>query len=353
MIALAEPLKYAERLRNSSHEAIIRLEHLSKSFPMRRGWRDTILHPRSGGRTHALQSLTCEVRRGELFGLLGPNGAGKSTLFRVLATLALPDSGRALIAGHDVVNAPSAVRKLLAPVFADERSLNWRLSGPENLRLFAALYGMHGLGARQRIAELLEVVELANAAARPVAQYSSGMRQRLLLARALIARPQILLLDEPTRSLDPISARRFRAFLRDEVVGRQGCTVLLATHFADEAMDLCDRVAVLHQGRLLAVGPASELAARTSVARYRVWTREPDHPVFAALVARGALGAVQKSDTVDANWVQVDTDIPGGDEAAAAVLASLAAERITIARFERVHPSLADVIDRIVLGAAS
>jgi ABC-2 type transport system ATP-binding protein len=353
VIAVAVPQRHSDPIRSSSHETIIRLEQLSKSFAVRRGWRDTILHPRSGSRAPALQSVTCDVRRGELLGLLGPNGAGKSTLFRILATLALPDSGRAIIAGHDVVEKPSSVRRVLAPVFSDERSLNWRLSAPENLRLFAALYGVHGPSVRQRIMEVLDVVELTDAAARPVGQYSSGMRQRLLLARALIARPEILLLDEPTRSLDPISARRFRAFLREEIVGRQGCTVLLATHFADEAMDLCDRVAVLHHGRLLAIGPAAELSARTAGDRYRVWTREPDHPAFAALEARGALRALQNTAAADVTWSQITTDIPGGDDAAAKVLATLVAERLTIARFERVHPSLADLIDRIVREAAS
>src|SRR5690606_16435818 len=134
----------------------------------------------------------------------------------------------------------------------------------------AALYGLGRAAERRRIDEVLETVELADAAERPAAHYSSGMRQRLLLARALIAQPQILLLDEPTRSLDPISAVRFRAFLRDEVVGRLGCTVLLATHSAEEAMGLCDRIAVLNHGRLLAIGPAAQLAERVAADRYRI-----------------------------------------------------------------------------------
>ncbi|HEX8692557.1 MAG TPA: ABC transporter ATP-binding protein [Longimicrobium sp.] len=333
-------------------EAVVRLEGLAKSFPVRRGWRETLLHPRSGRLAPALQGVTCDVAAGELFGLLGPNGAGKTTLFRILSTLVLPDAGTARVGGADVAREPARVRRLLAPVLTDERSLNWRLSARENLRLFAALYGLSGAAARARVDEVLQVVELGDASERPVGGFSSGMKQRLLLARALLARPRVLLLDEPTRSLDPISARRFRAFLRDEVVGRRGCTVILATHAADEAMELCDRVAVLDRGRLLAVGPAEELSRRAGRERYRVWTRAPEHPAFAVLARRGLLRSPRAGEAGEEGWASVDAEVPGGEEGAAAVLAALAAERVPVSRFERVRPTLAELIERIVEEAA-
>lgn len=329
----------------------VRLEGLAKSFPVPRGWREMIRHPRERRWTPALQGVTCDVHAGELFGILGPNGAGKTTLFKILSTLVLPDSGRAEVAGVDVARHPAGVRRVLAPVVADERSLNWRTSARENLRLYAALHGLRGRDALHRVDEVLATVELEEAAERRVGGFSSGMKQRLLLARALLARPRVLLLDEPTRSLDPLSARRFRAFLRDEVVGRQGCTVLLATHAPDEALELCDRVGVLHRGRLLAVGPAETLARRHARDRWRLWTRDARHPAFASAERRGML-RMDGEWADDDGWTRVDTEVRGGPDAAAALIAMLVAGGASVSRFEPVRPTLAEMIERIVAEGA-
>src|SRR5690606_25256479 len=131
-------------------------------------------------------------------------------------------------------------------------------------------HGLRGREAEARVGELLRVVALADTGEKMVGSFSSGMKQRLLIARALLSRPRILLLDEPTRSLDPLSARDFRAFLREEIAGQQGCSVILATHSAEEALNLCDRLAVLRKGELLAIGPAEELARRYGEERYRL-----------------------------------------------------------------------------------
>jgi ABC-2 type transport system ATP-binding protein len=192
-------------------------------------------------------------------------------------------------------------------------------------------------------------VELADAGEKMVGRFSSGMKQRLLIARALLARPRVLLLDEPTRSLDPISARRFRGFLREEISGRQGCTVLLATHNTEEALELCDRVGVLDHGELLAVGTAGELAAEIGEDRYRVWTRSPAHPAFDAVGARHlGRGVAPREGGPTAGWTPVDLDIPGGAERAAEVLALLVDSGVSVSGFERVRLSLADLIERIV-----
>ena len=184
------------------------------------------------------------------------------------------------------------VRSVLAPVIADERSLYWRLTAYENLELFAKLQGMRGAAVHARVNDVLDVVGLGDTAEKIVAAFSSGMKQRLLIARALVAQPRVLLLDEPTRSLDPISARGFRAFLREEISGRQGCTVLLATHSADEVLELCTRVAVLDHGRLLATGTTTSLARELGEERYALFTRDANHPALAALVQRGVVGAL-------------------------------------------------------------
>src|SRR5262245_8535234 len=222
---------------------VVRVAGLTKAFTKRRGLREMLRSPRARERATAVESVSCEIAPGEFFGLLGPNGAGKTTLFKMLATVLLPDAGTATIDGHDVVRDSAAVRRVLTPAVGDERSLQWRLSARENLELFAALLEVPRREQRSRIDGLLAEVGLADTGAKLVGAFSSGMRQRLLIARALLARPKVLLLDEPTRSLDPISARAFRTFLRDEIAGRRNCAVLLATHNAEEAFDLCDRVA--------------------------------------------------------------------------------------------------------------
>jgi ABC-2 type transport system ATP-binding protein len=326
----------------------VHIAGLSKRFPERRTWRQLLRHPRRVRYVPVLRDVTIDVAEGEFFGLLGPNGAGKTTLFKTLATLVLPDAGRATVAGYDIVRDAPAVRRVLAPVIADERSLYWRLTARANLALFAALQGLREPLASERVAELLDVVSLADTAEKMVGQFSSGMKQRLLIARALLPRPRVLLLDEPTRSLDPLSARSLRRFLREEISGRQGCTILLATHNTEEALELCDRVAVLDRGRLLAAGSTDALAAEIGDERYRVWTRDPDHPSWRALAEQGAIAQVQVMGADAGGWVRMEMEIPGGLDRAAHVTAFLAYQGVTVARFERIALSLADLIERIV-----
>jgi ABC-2 type transport system ATP-binding protein len=197
----------------------------------------------------ALQGIDLEVEGGEIVAIVGPNGAGKSTLLRILATAVLPDAGRAWVAGHDVADAPEAARQSLGFLLADERSWYWRLTGRHNLEFFAALYGLDRPAARRRTGELLEELGLGEAADRSFGDYSSGMRLRLSLGRALLAEPPVLLLDEPTRSLDPIATKQFRDLARGAVTER-GSAVLLATHDLHEAAELADSVVVLEGGRV-------------------------------------------------------------------------------------------------------
>lgn len=334
--------------RLAARAPMVILDGLTKRFPVRRGWMDTLRHPRRTTYLPVVQGVSCEIAEGEFFGLLGPNGAGKTTLFKMLATLILPDAGTATVVGHDVVQDAPGVRRVLAPVIADERSLYWRLSALQNLELYGVLQGLRRGAARDRARELLGVVGLEETGEKMVGSFSSGMKQRLLIARALIARPRVLLLDEPTRSLDPISARAFRAFLREEIVGRQGCTVLLATHNAEEALELCTRVAVLDRGRLLAVGPAEQLAREIGDERYRLWTRSPVHPAVAALAQRGIVAAVMAREAEETGWARVEMEVPGGLDRAAQVVAHLVEQGVVVARFERVGLSLADLIERVV-----
>lgn len=327
---------------------IVELNSISKWFPANRRWRATILHPLRRERVEALRDVTISIREGEFFGLLGPNGAGKSTLFRILSTLVSADAGSATVCGFDIARDADRVREVLAPVIADERSLNWRISARENLRLFAALHGLHGARRASREDELLSMVELDADAERPVSGFSSGMKQRLLLARTMLARPRVLLLDEPTRSLDPLSARRFREFLRREVAQQQGCTVLLATHNAEEALHFCDRVGVVERGQLIAVGAATQLAGELADERYALWVQEHDMTKIQALAAVAAARCSTQLVAESGGWNRVEMEIPGGPEATARVVDVLVHAGVPVARCERLELSLAELLERLL-----
>lgn len=329
--------------------SVVRVHGLQKSFPVRRSWRAVARHPLRRDRTAALQGISLEVGRGEFFGLLGPNGAGKTTLFKILATLVVPEAGTVEVAGLDALEHPGAVRAVLTPVIADERSLNWRLTGSDNLELFAALYGIPAAERTAAVHGVLETVGIAEARRRMVGTYSSGMKQRLLVARALLSRPSVLLLDEPTRSLDPVTARDFRRFLKEEIAGRQGCTVILATHDAEEALELCDRLAVLDRGSIVAQGTASELARIAGEQRFRVVIGRGQETLALRLLADIGLASFARTPAVAAQgWVTLEGDLPGGESSSAAALRSLLDERLTVAEFARIPMPLADMIERLV-----
>jgi len=333
----------ASQPRPADH-AVVHVRGITKSYLVQRSILEIARHPLSRPRAPVLNGISFDVRRGELFGLLGLNGAGKTTLLKILATLVLPDTGAATIEGRDVVGEAGAVREQLAIVTADERSLHWRLSALENLRLFAGLHRLSRREARARVAEALAAVNLADTGDKMVGAFSSGMRQRLLVARALLPRPRVFLLDEPTRSLDPLSAHDFRRLIRDLLIRERGATVLLATHNAEEAFSYCDRVAVLHRGAIAALGSASGLAARFAREQYRVWTATRDHWALAALVADGV---VRRLSAPDAEEGTVTFELDGGDEAAANVLRRLVESGVAVSRFERVPLALSALIAHI------
>ncbi|MDX1388337.1 MAG: ABC transporter ATP-binding protein [Acidobacteriota bacterium] len=232
---------------------------LEKSFVKKRSVRDLLTRPfRRAERIHAVRGVDLRVRRGEILGLLGPNGAGKTTLLKMFSCLVLPDRGRALVGGEDTVNE-SKVKPKIGLVHSDERSFYWRLSGRENLRFFSRLYDVPTRKIKSRIEELLDRVDMTRDGDRRFSDYSSGMKQRLAIARALLHDPPILLMDEPTRSLDPISTRELRTFIKNELQERDGKTILLATHDLREAEVLSDRVAILVKGKIRELGTVREV----------------------------------------------------------------------------------------------
>ncbi len=201
-------------------------------------------------RTQALKGVNLTVSTGSIFGLLGPNGAGKTTLVKILSTLLLPTSGSARVLGHDVTRETEWLRPRIGLVLGGERGLYNRISARENLRYFADLYGIPVRERERRIREVLERVDLVDAADRRVEEYSRGMKQRLHIARGILHRPAVLFLDEPTIGLDPKSARETRKLVRS--LTRDGVTILLTTHYMFEAEELCPELAVLSKGRIVA-----------------------------------------------------------------------------------------------------
>lgn len=331
-------------------EASIRIRSLNKSFRVQRSLRDLLRAPRARDVRVALEDIDLEVERGEFFGVLGENGAGKTTLFKILATLIHPDSGSASVMGRDLEREPHRVREVLVPVIPAERSLYWRVSAEENLRLYATLYGLRGADARERVREVLGVVGLGDVGGKQVGLFSSGMKQRLLIARALLGRPQVILLDEPTRSLDPISARAFRRFLREEIGERQGTTVLLATHDHEEVTELCDRVAVLDHGRLLAVGTTEMLLASSRSRLCSIWTPSAHHPALRACVERFGGRVLASEDAAiggDVEWHRVRVEVAADEATTAELLQQLVRAGVPVSRFTRDDLSLADLIERV------
>lgn len=209
------------------------------------------------GDFEAVKGISFMIRKGEVFGLLGPNGAGKTTTIHVIATLLRPTAGEVRVAGHDVVREAAEVRKRIGVVFQDP-SLDWALTAWENMYIHGLLYGLSGDVLKKRIREVLEFVELSEHADRLVRYFSGGMRRRLEVARALLHSPELLILDEPTIGLDPHTRARIWDYIR-EVQRREGMTILLTTHYMDEAEELCDRIAIMDHGRIIAEGTAEEL----------------------------------------------------------------------------------------------
>jgi ABC-2 type transport system ATP-binding protein len=202
----------------------------------------------------AVDHLNLEIRRGELFGLLGRNGAGKTTLVKILCTLLPPDEGTASVNGFDVVKQQMQVKRSIGTIFSvGERGFFWRLTGYSNLEFYASINNVPRRDRRERIMEVLDLVGMKDNAFELFQKYSGGMKRKLALARALLADPPILLLDEPTTGLDVVSSRGIRDFIRNDLSRRAGKTVLYTTHYIWEAAQVCDRVAIMHRGRLIAL----------------------------------------------------------------------------------------------------
>lgn len=284
---------------------------------------------KSFGPRVALGHVTLAVREGEMFALLGPNGSGKTTLFRILSTLLPPTAGCASVGGHDVVRAAMDVRHLLGVVFQSP-ALDPQLTVAENLRCAGNLYGLAGHGLDERLRSAAEALEISDRLDDRVQTLSGGLQRRVEIAKSLLPRPRVLLLDEPSTGLDPAARSGLRAVLK-KLRGETGVTIVMTTHLLDEA-ELCDRVAILHRGRLVACETPTTLRGR--LGKDIAILRGPDAEALAARVRASFDWPVALRDD------GVRVEFPVGRDHAAQLIAAVSetADSVTIGR-----PTLEDV----------
>ncbi len=289
---------------------------------------------RKFGNLTAVDQIDLAVREGEVFGFLGPNGAGKSTTVRMLVTLLKPTAGSARVAGHDVATEPNAVRRSIGVALQDA-AIDPLMTGNELLRLQAVLHGLVGKEGTQRAADLLERVGLTAAGGRRVGQYSGGMRRRLDLALALIHRPKVLFLDEPTTGLDPTSRQAVWEEVRS--LNNEGTTVFLTTQYLEEADELAGRIAIIDDGRIVREGDPDVLKRAVGDPTLRIEVADP------AMTdqARTVLSAF--GETRPARAGRMAIGLRGGTESLAGVVRAMDDAGVTLGHVEVVSPSLDDV----------
>ena len=218
----------------------------------------------------AVNKVSLLVRKGEIFGLLGPNGAGKTTLIKMLTTLLPPSSGEMTVNGFNL-DREEKIRESIGLIYPGERSFYQRLTAQQNLEFFAALHGMSFPSAKRKACELLEMVGLKDNADVRFEEYSSGMKQKLAIARSLLNDPDVIFMDEPTKGLDPLEAQKFRKFIKEFLVGEKKKTVFLATHQLDEANEVCDSIAIMCSGEIKLRGSLEDITASGRNTLYQVF----------------------------------------------------------------------------------
>ena len=292
---------------------------------------------RRGPGIRAVDGLDLEVAEGEIYGFLGPNGAGKTTVVRILTTLLRPTAGTALVAGHDVVRDGDAVRRAIG-VALQEAAIDPLMTGRELLRMQGALHGLRGKEARERAASLLDRVGLTEAGDRRVGGYSGGMRRRLDLALALVHRPQVLFLDEPTTGLDPTS--RVALWREVRALHAEGTTVFLTTQYLEEAEQLAGRVGIIARGSLVAEGTPESLKARVGQPTVHVEVADPE----SAERARAALAGLGEVDPPAPNApARVAVRTASGKAAIAPIIRALDEASVAVESVEVETPTLDDV----------
>jgi len=311
------------------------IENLSKTYPppfprLRKTFRLKVKPP-----VEALRKVSFEIKTGEIFGLIGKNGAGKTTLTKIIATLVQPTSGKVTVKGFDSVKNEVKVRSLIGLATAEERSFYWRLTAEQNLLFFARLYGLRDAEAKKRIKEILEKLALTELAARRFSELSTGNKQRLAIARAILPNPPILLLDEPTRSLDPLAA----ASLRELILSFKDISILLTSHNLSEVEELCSRVAVILNGEIRAVDTPENLRrSHRQIQAVRISASNLSETDARRILPDFVIEA-------EPDCVQIIFTQEAGDKILGEVLALLIKNNARILDVETEKPTLLDVLE--------
>ena len=302
---------------------MIRLENLRKNY----------------GAFRALDGISLNIEEGQIFGLLGPNGAGKTTTVKVLSTLIRPDSGTALVAGHSVTADPTAVRRSIG-LSGQYAAVDEKLTGYENLVMVARLYGMGRRDSAARARELLAEFGLSDVAGKRAGAYSGGMRRRLDLASALVVRPPVVILDEPTTGLDPRA--RLDTWEVITTLVRGGTTVLLTTQYLEEADQLADRIAVIDSGHVIAEGTSKDLKGKLGAERITLTLTRPDSRDGTLRILDRIIGETARPQT-DSTGLRITASAPLGQRNLLQVLAALDEEGHSVTEAALCRPTLDDV----------
>jgi ABC-2 type transport system ATP-binding protein len=318
----------------------IRTEKLSRIYKIRGGKKQ------EAKQLIALQDVDLEVKPGELFGLLGPNGAGKTTLIKILTTLLAPSSGKAWVAGYDVLQTPQLVRPRINMVSGGESSGYGLLTVRENLWMFSQFYGMPSDLANQRIKQLLEVVGLADRINTKSSDLSTGLRQKMNIVRGFLTDPEVLFLDEPTLGLDVGASRDVRRFIRSWIDNNATRTLLLTTHYMVEAEELCDRVAIINQGKVLACDTPSNLKHRLQ--RDAIFRLEVSPLNGLSPDAFQSLSGVHQAVHLPQDGFSVLELILAEEQVLGAVINTLTSADVAILNLQKREPTLEDVFVELV-----
>lgn len=238
---------------------MLKVTNITKKFSLPKSLTETLFSPlKKNKEILALDNISLKLDKGKILAVLGPNGAGKTTLIKILCTLILPNSGGAEICGYDLLTQSEQIRPKIGLVNSEEKGFYWRLSGRQNLEFFGILYNLSCKQIKERIGYFTNLLEIDDLD-KPLQNYSTGMKHRLSIARCLLSEPEIIFMDEPTRSLDPQAAYKFRLFIKDKLVKELGKTVFFATHQTKEAQDLADTIAIINEGKIKVFGELQEI----------------------------------------------------------------------------------------------
>lgn len=327
----------------SSMRVAVSINQLSKTYPVPLARFKQFLRRRVKPPIEALRDVSFDVREGEIFGLIGRNGAGKTTLAKIVATLVQPTSGTVTVHGFDSVKDDEKVRAQVGLATAEERSFYWRLTVEQNLMFFSRLYGLSDKAARRCIKELLEQLELEELSKRRFGELSTGNKQRMALARALISNPPVLLLDEPTRSLDPLAAARLRSLIKNLSTRETPVSILLTSHNLDEVEELCARVTIISRGQIRAVDTPKNLRrANMPSERLHITARGIDTK-RAAQIFDGRFEALEMKEEDSA--LNISFTRHANDDSLDAAVRSLQENGATILSFDSERATLLDVLE--------